>query len=147
VVVDARDGAPDGKPLTPMATPDDLTARSLYGNFVVLRIAPGIYAHYAHLDRGSVRVRIGQRIRRGAVIGLLGQTGAAGAPHLHFHLSDRATFEQSEGLPYVIQAFTALGRTSVEATFDPAKPVALGPSPTGKRRAELPLDGSVVTFQ
>ncbi len=146
VVVDVRDGAPDGKPLAPMATPDDLTARTLYGNFVVIRIAPGVYAHYAHLDRGSIKVRIGQRVRRGMVIGLLGQTGAAGAPHLHFHLSDRATFEQSEGLPYAIDAFTALGSTNVEATFDPATPVVLGRSPAGKRRSAMPLDGSVVTF-
>jgi len=146
VVVDARDGAPNGKPLAPETVPDDLTARTLYGNFVVLRIAPRIYAHYAHLDRGSVKVRIGQRVRRGMVIGLLGQTGAAGAPHLHFHLSDRATFEQSEGLPYVIDTFAVLGRSKIEDTFDPAKRAVLGPSPMGKRRAEMPLDGSVVAF-
>ena len=146
VVVDTRDGAPDGKPLAPMATPDDLTARTLYGNFVVLRIAPGIYAHYAHLDRGSVTVRVGQQIRRGMVIGRLGQSGAAGAPHLHFHLSNRATFEQSEGLPYVIDAFTMLGRSNIEQTFNPAKPVVLAPVPAGVRRNALPLDGSVMSF-
>jgi murein DD-endopeptidase MepM/ murein hydrolase activator NlpD len=146
VVVDARDGAPNGKPLAPETVPDDLTARTLYGNFVILRIAPGVYAHYAHFERGSVAVRIGERVRRGTVIGRLGQSGAAGAPHLHFHLSNRPTFEQSEGLPYVIDAFTALGQSKVEDTFDPAKPVALAPSPKGRRRAEMPLDGSVVTF-
>ena len=146
VVVDARDGAPNGKPLAPEAASDDLTARTLYGNFVILRIAPGVYAHYAHFERGSVAVRIGQRVRRGMVIGRLGQSGAAGAPHLHFHLSNRQTFERSEGLPYVIDAFTALGGSKVEDTFDPAKPVVLAPSPKGKRRAEMPLDGSVVTF-
>lgn len=146
VVVDARDGAPNGKPLAPETVPDDLTARTLYGNFVILRIAPGVYAHYAHFERGSVAVRIGQRVRRGMVIGRLGQSGAAGAPHLHFHLSNRPTFERSEGLPYVIDAFTALGQSKVEDTFDPAKSVTLAPSPKGKRRAEMPLDGSVVAF-
>jgi murein DD-endopeptidase MepM/ murein hydrolase activator NlpD len=146
VVVDARDGAPNGKPLAPETVPDDFTARTLYGNFVILRIAPGIYAHYAHFERGSVTARIGQRIRRGTVIGRLGQSGAAGAPHLHFHLSNRPTFERSEGLPYVIDAFTALGRGKIEDTFDSAKPVVLAPSPKGPKRAEMPLDGTVVTF-
>ncbi|WP_066812932.1 M23 family metallopeptidase [Sphingomonas asaccharolytica] len=146
VVVDARDGAPNGKPLAPETVSDDLTARTLYGNFVILRIARGIYAHYAHFERGSVAVRIGQRIRRGAVIGRLGQSGAAGAPHLHFHLSNRQAFERSQGLPYVIQAFTALGQSKIEDTFDAAKPVALAPSPKGSKRAEMPLDGTVVTF-
>jgi murein DD-endopeptidase MepM/ murein hydrolase activator NlpD len=146
VVVDARDGAPNGKPLAPETVPDDLTARTLYGNFVILRIAPGVYAHYAHLERGSVAVGVGQHVRGGVTIGRLGQSGAAGAPHLHLHLSNRPTFEQSEGLPYVIDAFTALGQSKVEDTFDPSKPVTLAPSPEGKRRAEMPLDGSVVTF-
>lgn len=146
VVVDAHDGAPNGKPLAPETVPDDLTARTLYGNFVILRIAPGIYAHYAHFERGSVAVRIGQHVRRRTVIGRLGQSGAAGAPHLHFHLSNRPTFERSEGLPYVIDAFTALGQSKVEDTFDAAKPVAFAPLPKGPKRAEMPLDGTVVTF-
>jgi len=147
VVVDARDGVPNGNPLAPQEVPDDLTARSLYGNFVILKIAPNSYVHYAHLQNGSLAARIGQRVQRGAVLGLLGQTGAAGAPHLHFHISDRPTFEQSEGLPFVIDAFTLLGRGTIEDTFDPAKPVNLQPAKTiGQRRSELPLDGSVVTF-
>ena len=146
VVVDARDGIANGRPMTPLESPDDLTARTLYGNFVILRIAPGTYAHYAHLQEGSLGVKIGQKIKRGDVLGRLGQTGAAGAPHLHFHVSDRPTFEQSEGLPYSIDAFVLLGRATMEDTFDPAKPVDLLAAQPGPRRSELPLDGSVVTF-
>jgi len=84
VIVDARDGIANGKPLRPLETPADLTAQTLYGNFVILAIAPGVYAHYAHLRQGSVTVRPGERVRRGVVIGRVGQTGSAGAPHLHF---------------------------------------------------------------
>jgi murein DD-endopeptidase MepM/ murein hydrolase activator NlpD len=147
VVVDARDGIPNGKPLAPQQAPDDLTARSLYGNFIVLRIAPGIYAHYAHLQTGSVKLHIGQRVRRGTVIGRLGQTGSAGAPHLHFHLSNRPTFEQSEGLPFVIDAFTLLGEAKIEESFDPAVPVPLRAPGARTRRSALPLDGDLVTFR
>jgi murein DD-endopeptidase MepM/ murein hydrolase activator NlpD len=146
VVVDARDGIPNGRPMAPQESPDDITARTLYGNFVVLEIAPNTYAHYAHLQSASVAVKVGQKVRRGAVLGHLGQTGAAGAPHLHFHVSDRPTFEQSEGLPYQIDAFVLRGRATLEDTFDPATPVDLTESPARPRRAELPLDGSVVTF-
>ena len=146
VVVDARDGIPNGKPLTPLETPEDLTARTLYGNFVVLQIAPGVYAHYAHLEAGSVAVRTGQRVPRGTVIGRLGQTGSAGAPHLHFHLSNLPTFEGSEGLPFVIDAFTLHGQGNIEASFDPTKPVSPAPAKATARRNELPLDGSVVSF-
>ena len=146
VVEDARDGIPNGKPLAPEETPDDLTARTLYGNFVILRIAPGVYVHYAHMKTGTVTVRVGQHVRRGAVLGRLGQTGSAGAPHLHFHISDRPTFEQSEGFPFVIDSFDLLGRGKIEDSFDAAKRVDLLSPSASARRFELPLDGSVVAF-
>lgn len=144
VVRDSRNDAPDGTPLAPLAVPGDLTARTLYGNYVVLEIAPGVFAHYAHLRRGSVVPKIGEHVRRGAALGRLGQSGAAGAPHLHFHLSDRTSFEESEGLPYVIQGFSLVGRSAIEQTFDPSVPVPLH-EPAG-RRAEMPLDQDVVRF-
>ena len=146
VVADARDGIPNGQPLAPQESPDDLTARTLYGNFVILKIAPNTYVHYAHLQSGSLLVKIGQKVRRGVALGRLGQTGAAGAPHLHFHVSDRPTFEQSEGLPFLIDAFVLLGRVAIADTFDPAKPVDLLASQNRPRRSELPLDSSVVMF-
>ncbi len=147
VVRDVRGDLPDGTPLTPMEVPDDLTARSLYGNFVVLEIAPGVFAHYAHLSAGGLAVKVGQHVKRGEVIGRLGQTGAAGAPHLHFQISDRPTFEQSEGLPFTVDAFTVLGVTQVEQTFDAADTVTLDPKRTGERRGRTPLDGDVVRFR
>jgi len=147
VVVDARDGIANGKPLAPQEAPDDLTNRTLSGNFVVLRIAPGVYAHYAHMQSGSLTVRIGQRVRHGAVIGHLGQTGAAGAPHLHFHISDRPTFEQSQGLPFAIDSFTLLDRgKTIEGLLDPARPSSRPASAPRAYRAAMPLDGDIVTF-
>lgn len=145
-VADARDGEPNGKPLAPQDVPDDLTARTLYGNFVVLKIASGVYAHYAHLQAGSLTVKIGQHVRRGAVIGRLGQTGAAGAPHLHFHISDRPTFEQSDGLPFEIESFTLLGRGKIDDMLDPTRPIDLSSPSASAHHFEMPLDGDVVAF-
>jgi murein DD-endopeptidase MepM/ murein hydrolase activator NlpD len=147
VVRDVRSDLPDGTPLKPMEVPEDLTARTLYGNFVVLEIAPGVFAHYAHLNAGGGTVKLGQHVRRGQVIGHLGQTGAAGAPHLHFQISDRPTFEQSEGLPFTIDAFTVLGVGQIERTFDAADTVTLDPKRAGQRWNRTPLDGDVVRFR
>ncbi|MBC9034551.1 M23 family metallopeptidase [Sphingomonas sp. JC676] len=146
VVRDVRNDAPDGTPLAPLSVPDDLTVRTLYGNFVVLEVSPGVFAHYAHLRKDSVTVKVGDHVRRGAVIGRLGQSGAAGAPHLHFHVSNRMTFEESEGLPYLIDSFSLLGKSAIEQTFDPSVPVALSaPAPAG-RRGDMPVDQDVVRF-
>lgn len=146
VVRDRRDGEPDNKPLAPLAAPDDLTARTLYGNFVVLEIAPHVFVHYAHLRTGSVTVAVGQHVSRGTVLGRLGQSGNANAPHLHFHLSDIPTFEESEGIPFVFETFERLGTVSVADVLDPAVPVALKGGPAQRRQREMPLDDDVVRF-
>jgi len=58
-------------------------------NYVVLRHADGEETLYVHLRRHSVRVRVGQLVRRGQIIALSGQTGYATYPHLHFGAYDR----------------------------------------------------------
>ena len=57
-------------------------------NYVVIRHDNGDESDYAHLAYRSVRVNIGQRVRRGQIIGLSGQTGYATYPHLHFGVYD-----------------------------------------------------------
>lgn len=53
-------------------------------NFVRIVHADGSMALYAHLQHGGVRVRPGQRVVAGQVLGLVGATGFATGPHLHF---------------------------------------------------------------
>jgi murein DD-endopeptidase MepM/ murein hydrolase activator NlpD len=53
-------------------------------NFVVLLHADGTTGEYFHLERGSVQVRIGDRVERGALLAFSGNTGYTTAPHLHF---------------------------------------------------------------
>jgi len=53
-------------------------------NFVRILHDDGTMALYAHLQRGGVLVRPGQRVRRGQPIGRSGNTGRSTAPHLHF---------------------------------------------------------------
>jgi len=147
VVRDARDGESDNKPMAGSPEPAELTARALMGNFVVLEIAPGVFAHYAHFQRGSLTVKVGDHVKRGAVLGKLGQSGNANAPHLHFELATAATFEESEGLPFVIDAFDRLGAAQVGDTLDQAAKVSFGPPSPKARRRQMPLDGDVLEFR
>lgn len=57
-----------------------------FGNFIELKHAHGEYSEYEHLKKDSVPVKIGDRVRKGQVIGLSGATGwlAHLGPHLHF---------------------------------------------------------------
>lgn len=59
-------------------------ARRDYGTFIEVDHGYGYKTFYAHLD--EVNVRVGEEVTRGDVIGLVGNTGASTAPHLHYEV-------------------------------------------------------------
>jgi murein DD-endopeptidase MepM/ murein hydrolase activator NlpD len=69
------------------------------GNHVVIEHGHGEYSVLAHLRQGSVRVRPGERVKRGQVVGTCGNSGNSSAPHLHYHLQTRARPGSGVGLP------------------------------------------------
>lgn len=147
VVRDARDGEPNRLPTGTQPVLTDLTERILMGNFVVLEVAPGVFAHYAHLQPGSLTVKMGDRVRRGAVLGRLGQSGQASFPHLHFQVSNASTFEESEGLPFVFRAFVHTGSATLGEVLDQPTQVPATPALAKPCQQELPLDGDIVLFK
>src|SRR5688500_2719680 len=70
----------------------------------------GFTAVYAHLQPGSIRVKVGDRVKVGQVLGLLGNTGGSLAPHLHFHIVNGANGFTSDGYPYVLRSFALRGQ-------------------------------------
>ena len=147
VVKDLRDGEPNQVPLAALPPPTALTVRGLMGNFVVLEIVPHVFVHYAHLLPGSLSVKVGDRVRRGTVLGRLDQSGNANAPHLHFQVATAATFEESEGLPFVFQRFERLGTATIGGVLDRSVQVSLGTAPPQPHQRHLPLDGDVIEFK
>ena len=105
IVATVRDDTPDSIPGRPKPAAGIGDAA---GNYVALDIGDGRFAFYEHLAKG-VRVRPGQRVRRGAVIAQLGATGQADTPHLHFHLADRDSPLGAEGQPYLLRGWRQIG--------------------------------------
>ncbi|MEU7423248.1 LysM peptidoglycan-binding domain-containing M23 family metallopeptidase [Streptomyces sp. NPDC040750] len=77
---------PTGTPLQAVAAGTVVSAGwgGAYGNQVVIKLADGHYAQYAHLSRLSVSA--GQSVSTGQRIGLSGATGNVTGPHLHFEI-------------------------------------------------------------
>ena len=57
-----------------------------YGHTVVVDHGNGLQTRYAHMQPGSLRVRVGQSISQGQQIGCIGSTGNVTGPHLHFEV-------------------------------------------------------------
>jgi murein DD-endopeptidase MepM/ murein hydrolase activator NlpD len=81
--------APTGTPVTAARDGVVEAAGRLpgYGKLVELRHEQGVTTIYAHLSR--ILVARGRRVTRGTVLGLVGQTGDATGPHLHFEVRVR----------------------------------------------------------
>ena len=74
---------PTGTPVAAMNDGTVLLARPLYfeGNFVVLDHGQGLLTLYLHLS--EFKVKEGDQVKRGQIVGLSGGTGRATGPHLH----------------------------------------------------------------
>lgn len=59
-----------------------------YGNYVKIKHPDGYYTLYAHLKYGSVKIKIGDKVKEKQVIGYMGATGTAYGGHLHFEVRD-----------------------------------------------------------
>jgi hypothetical protein len=105
-VTQVLDGIPEN---APRVLPKEVTLDNTVGNYVILRIAPNRYVTYAHLQTGSIGVRVRDHVARGRVIGRLGNSGQATAPHLHLQVTDGNSVLQSEGVPFIFSNFTDLG--------------------------------------
>ena len=145
VVVNLYDGADEQVPLEPAK---GLSPASIGGNMMVVDIGGGAYAFYAHFQRGSLKAKLGDRVTKGQMLGLLGNTGNSDAPHLHFHLMDGTIPLNSNGLPFVIDRFSSDGvlpHDQIDPMFD-GKAVTLDLRRKGQHVDQLPLDNEVSDF-
>jgi murein DD-endopeptidase MepM/ murein hydrolase activator NlpD len=129
VVAGTTDGVPQNVPGREPAVP--MTFANVPGNSVTLDIGHGHYAHYMHLQPGSLRVMVGDRVRRGQVLGLLGNAGSSFLPHLHFEVTNSPVLLSGDGVPYLLKSFTVLDGAGATAV---------------RHRMEMPLEKMMVDF-
>ena|SRR5215472_5596385 len=138
VVTETKDGIPENVPgIDSRAVP--ITLETVGGNHVILDIGAGRFAFYAHLQPGSLRVKLGDRVRRGQVVGLVGNSGNSTEPHLHFHIENGSSPLGAEGMPYSLASFEVVGRGEGWKPSD-----AKGPAEVHKN--EIPTENEVVNF-
>jgi murein DD-endopeptidase MepM/ murein hydrolase activator NlpD len=120
---------------------------TVLGNYVLLDLGPARdaehrYALYGHLKPGTLRVQVGDAVRRGQTLGAIGNSGNSDGPHLHFHVTEAADAAaaplRGEGVPFLLEAFTVVAH-------DPERVAQHAPlTVLGLHRAALPVEGDVV---
>lgn len=55
-----------------------------YNNYIIIYHDDGTFAEYVHLKKNGSKVKVGEKIETGQLIGYSGKTGYASGPHLHF---------------------------------------------------------------
>jgi hypothetical protein len=130
VVDDIPDNIPGKLPV--------VTVQNITGNHIIVRIAPDTYVMFAHLKQGSIQVRLHQKVKRGAQIAQVGNSGNTTGAHLHFQVTDDSSPLAAEGIPFVFDKFRFLGfGKDFEEDRHPDLP----------RSRTLPMDDSVVGFR
>jgi hypothetical protein len=148
LVVSVVDGEPEQ---TPGKYPTNISLDKADGNAVILDLGAHRYALYAHMQPGSIKVRSGERVHLGQVIGLVGDTGNSLVPHLHFQVTDGPSSLSANGLPYEISDFQVTGTTGGTKAFDEAEangtPLPITPVvPPRAVKQAMPLDQLIISF-
>jgi hypothetical protein len=146
-VVHTLNDVPDNAPLNEPPG-SSFTTDTVLGNHVVVHLNDGRYATYAHLRAGSVRVRRGDRVRAGQVLGRVGNSGQSGGAHLHFQLADGPSPIASNGLPFTFKRFARVGTVNnIEQFLTGTANADVQPATSSVQRLrQLPLQGDVLRF-
>ena len=102
-VVWAQDSLPD-------QIPGHMDPSHATGNSLLIDHGNGEYSLLAHLQPGSLRLRVGDRVEAGVPVGRCGNSGNSSQPHLHYHLQDGPQPFAADGLPAQFREVVVDGR-------------------------------------
>ncbi len=68
--------------------PGEMNPAYIPGNTVIIRTANNEYLFFAHFMQHSIKVKQGQKVKQGDLLGLCGNSGNSSEPHLHFHIQN-----------------------------------------------------------
>jgi hypothetical protein len=138
--------------VTPGKNPEGLTIAQIAGNRVIIDMGSGYYAMYAHLAPGSVQLHVGDYVRQGQKLGLLGNTGNSSGPHLHFQVMDRPSSLDDTSLPFVFDRMNLEGRvplnlTALDENMDKKLAIPMDKKDAKPLSRAMPLSRDVLGFQ
>lgn len=142
-VVEVKNDIPENTPHSGM-TMVEINLQTIGGNYVAIDMGNGIYALYGHMIPGSIKVREGNTVKKGQVLGKVGNSGNSSEPHLHFQIVDKPSFIAGNGLPYVFDSFYV--RPSEVTSLVPSFQIKMLNSSLQRQTNQLVLENTVIKF-
>jgi len=116
VVTDVIEGVRDN-------LPGSMIPYSGLGNAVFIRHRENEISVLAHFKQGSIRVKPGETVKKGQLLGLCGNSGSSSEPHLHYHLQNTPIIQNGTGIKCFFQnvRVTKEGKTETKSDYSPVK--------------------------
>jgi hypothetical protein len=102
-------------------TPGSMNPFSALGNAVLIQHGKYEVSVLAHLKVNSVTVKVGDKVKRGQVIGLCGNSGNSSEPHLHFHVQNTTVIQDGTGMKCYFQKVVIKGEKEAKLNYSPVK--------------------------
>jgi murein DD-endopeptidase MepM/ murein hydrolase activator NlpD len=102
-------------------TPGSMNPYSALGNAVFIQHGRNEISVLAHLKQNSVMVKVGDKVKKGQVIGLCGNSGNSSEPHLHFHVQNTPIIQDGTGIKCYFQKLMIKGDKEPKINYSPVK--------------------------
>jgi murein DD-endopeptidase MepM/ murein hydrolase activator NlpD len=116
IVTDVINGVRDN-------TPGSMNPYSALGNAVIIEHREHEASVLAHFKQGSIRVRPGDPVKRGQVLGLCGNSGNSSEPHIHYHLQNTPVIQDGTGIRCLFDKVSVIrdGKTKSKMNYSPVR--------------------------
>ncbi len=101
--------------------PGSMNSFSALGNAVLIQHGKYEISVLAHLKQNSMAVKVGDKVKRGQVIGLCGNSGNSSEPHLHFHVQNTPIIQDGTSIKCYFQKLILRGDKEPKTDYSPVK--------------------------
>ena len=99
--------------------PGEMNREQVTGNTVVLKTANNEFLLFAHFKQNSIKVKTGNAVKKGQLLGLCGNSGNSSEAHLHFHIQDKEKMIPSTGIKCYFEKLLVNGAEKTD--YSPVK--------------------------
>jgi murein DD-endopeptidase MepM/ murein hydrolase activator NlpD len=103
--------------------PGSMNPYSAVGNAVLIQHRDNEVSVMAHFKLDSIKVKVGDKVTRGQVLGLCGNSGNSSEPHLHYHLQNTPVIQDGTGIKCIFDKVTIIkdGSPQAKTNYSPVK--------------------------